>query len=83
MVSMKNGIITLIFKANKADIGLIDPNMLKKMFVCKPTISLLEEIKYNLSSALLRNDINSGICNFNRLRKKAMATRAQKVDVFV
>ena len=51
MASLKNKVVVVKFKALKDELRFVDPSLLKQMFVCKPTVSLLEKMKEMLHRA--------------------------------
>ena len=85
MASLKNKIVVVKFKALRAELRFVDPSLLKQMFVCKPTVSLLEKIKEiaakKVQSEPLHRELQSNFSDTNQSERKVEFTSSKSIEI--
>ena len=76
MASLKNKIVVVKFKALRAELRFVDPSLLKQMFVCKPTVSLLEKMK-----EILHRELRSNFSDTNQNWRKVEFTSSESIEI--
>ena len=85
MASLKNKIVVVKFKALRDELRFVDPSLLKQMFVCKPTVSLLEKIKEiaakKVQSDPLHRALQSNFSDTNQSWRKVEFTSSKSIEI--
>ena len=76
MASLKNKIVVVKFKALRDELRFVDPSLLKQMFVCKPTVSLLEKMK-----EMLHRELRSNFSDTNQNWSKVEFTSSKSIEI--
>jgi hypothetical protein len=76
MASLKNKIVVVKFKALRDELRFVDPSLLKQMFVCKPTVSLLEKMK-----EMLHRELRSNFSDTNQSLRKVEFTSSKSIEI--
>ena len=76
MASLKNKIVVVKFKALKDELRFVDPSLLKQMFVCKPTVSLLEKMK-----EMLHRELRSNFSDTTQNWRKVEFTSSKSIEI--
>ena len=76
MASLKNKVVVVKFKALKDELRFVDPSLLKQMFVCKPTVSLLEKMK-----EMLHRELRSNFSDTTQNWRKVEFTSSKSIEI--